>query len=49
MYGIDHVNSDVMRAELAYRREQLTGGRRYPAPRLGRRYRVRRSPSVNTR
>jgi hypothetical protein len=42
MYELDHINPDAIRAELAYRREQLTTGRRDNPTRLGRWYRARR-------
>jgi hypothetical protein len=42
MYEFEHVNPDSLRAELAYRREQLTAGRRDVPTRLGRWYRSRR-------
>jgi hypothetical protein len=42
MNEFEHVNPDSLRAELAYRRERLTAGRRDVPTRLGRWYRSRR-------
>jgi hypothetical protein len=43
MSELDHMNPDLMRAELAYRREQLTIGHRDVPSRLSRWYRSRRT------
>jgi hypothetical protein len=49
MYELDYLNPDVMHAELAYRREQLSGGHRVIPTRLGRWLRSRRPTRAQTR
>ena len=45
MYELNDLNPDVMRAELAYRRERLSAGRRAASTGRGRWLRVKRRPA----